>query len=47
MAKLNIRSKLMWTSTIDMVAASYGYSQIDHELIDTSESGMSKVDCIT
>ena len=34
----------MWTSTIDRVAASYGYSQIDHGLIDLSESGMSKVE---
>ncbi len=44
MAKLNIRSKQIWVSTVDRVAASYGYSQIDHELIDTSESGMSKVE---
>lgn len=44
MSKLNIRSKRMWVSTIDRIAASYGYSQADHELIDTSESGMSKVE---
>lgn len=44
MSKLNIRSKRMWVSTIDRIAANYGYSQADHELIDTSESGMSKVE---
>lgn len=34
----------MWVSTIDRIAANYGYSQADHELIDTTESGMSKVE---
>lgn len=44
MAKLNIRSKQIWASTVDRVAASYGYSLADHELIDTSEQGESKVE---
>lgn len=44
MAKLNIRSKQLWATAVDRVAVSYGYSQIDHELIDTSEQGESKVE---
>lgn len=43
MSKLNIRSKRLWTSTIDRIAANYGYSQTEHELIDVSGSGMSNV----
>lgn len=44
MSKLNIKVKQIWASTVDRVSASYGYSLADHELIDTSESGMSKVE---
>lgn len=43
MPKLNIRSKQLWATAIDRVAVSYGYSQIDYELIDVSGSGMSNV----
>lgn len=47
MSKLSIRDKQVWASAIDKIAASYGYSQIASELIDTSEpgkSGKSKVE---
>ena len=44
MPKLNIRSKRIWASAVDRVAASYGYSLTDHELIDESGPDKSKVE---
>ena len=44
MSKLNIKVKRLWANAIDKAAANYGYSQIEHELIDVSGSDMSKIE---